>query len=214
MAQIPVERKSGSPWAWIVGLIALAALVWIVVAVVNDNDDQVAEAPGSYTDTTGEAEPGLAENGPMGQTELGVPDTTASVAGTVTNYTSLTTATDPSDFINKKVELHDLRVDRVVGDSTFVIMRSNDGTQNMLLVQMRQMGESRNPNELPIGVDGRYDINEGDVVDVYGTVQRFSDSTYVDDVGLSPDEATRLNHEGLYVAADRLDYADSNSAQP
>ena len=44
MAEIPIERKSGSKsWLWILALVALAALAWMMFS--NDADDTETTAP-------------------------------------------------------------------------------------------------------------------------------------------------------------------------
>lgn len=45
MAEINVERKKHHAWPWILGLLALALLVWAITAANNDGNDVTQTAP-------------------------------------------------------------------------------------------------------------------------------------------------------------------------
>ena len=45
MADINVERKSTSIWPWILGLIALALLIWVLVEALGNDEPEVAAVP-------------------------------------------------------------------------------------------------------------------------------------------------------------------------
>jgi hypothetical protein len=42
MADIDIQEKKSSPWPWILGLIALVAVVWIAMEMLGDDDDDMA----------------------------------------------------------------------------------------------------------------------------------------------------------------------------
>lgn len=44
MADIDIQKKRGSAWLWILGLLALALLAWLLVELFDDDDTEVAEA--------------------------------------------------------------------------------------------------------------------------------------------------------------------------
>ena len=45
MANIPVERTSSTPWwLWLLGLLLLALLVWFLVGLLGDDDDELVDA--------------------------------------------------------------------------------------------------------------------------------------------------------------------------
>lgn len=54
MADIDVERKGASIWPWILGLIALALLIWLIAELLEDDDEVVVDT----------AEPVLVEPAP------------------------------------------------------------------------------------------------------------------------------------------------------
>ena len=49
MAEINVERKSPSPWIWVLPLIAIVALVWFWAAAGGDDDEVSREVAGGVT---------------------------------------------------------------------------------------------------------------------------------------------------------------------
>jgi hypothetical protein len=44
VADIDIQKKRGSAWPWILGLLALALLAWLLVDLFDDDDAEVAEA--------------------------------------------------------------------------------------------------------------------------------------------------------------------------
>lgn len=44
MAEIKIERKERSPWPWVIGALALAALVVLLIGVLGDDDDELQRA--------------------------------------------------------------------------------------------------------------------------------------------------------------------------
>lgn len=59
MADINVERKGPSVWPWILGLLAAALLLWVLVEMLGDRDPEVVrDAPVGWLETdAGPADP-------------------------------------------------------------------------------------------------------------------------------------------------------------
>lgn len=49
MAEIKIERKERSPWPWVIGALALAALVVLLIGVLGDDDDGELQRAGLDT---------------------------------------------------------------------------------------------------------------------------------------------------------------------
>jgi hypothetical protein len=106
MAEIPVEKKSGKSWLWIIlALILLALLAWWLL---NDDGDEVVE----YTDND----------------TVAASTATGAAAGAVAG--AATAGTEPL-AIGQEADLDNVRVTSVVGDAVFNI---DAGGQNMLVV--------------------------------------------------------------------------------
>lgn len=88
MADINVERRAPSAWAWIIGLIVLALLIWIVVEIFGGTGDRDSRRYGDVD--TSFVEPAAAPipssplpeiTPPLGTTPSGTTDT--SMSGTM-----------------------------------------------------------------------------------------------------------------------------------
>lgn len=181
MANIPVERKSGlPPWAWIAGLLGLLLLGALLLSQCNNEDDATGDTAVVVDDgevsTAGEFDEDLAAgsgagtdaaaNGAVGST------TGAATGAAFTTIDDLNTSLDDTaagagSLNGRAVTLTDVPVTSVVGDSTFYV-----GTgQGRVLVVLNELGESETGAG---GTDGRYDVDEGDVVSLRGRLTSYA----------------------------------------
>lgn len=198
MANIPVEKNSsGAAWLpWLLGLIALVGLIWLGLELF-DNEPDADEIAGTEDNVgliddveLGDDDPASAGVGPE-----------ANVTGEVTAATLLA-ATDPSEFVGETYTLTGLRVMEVLGDVTFTV--SPDGSDRMMLVYLEQ---ELTPDV--VGVEGRYDVNAGQMVEVRGTVQQLT-AEDLSAWGISP---TGVSAGDLYVRASALDISNADLDQ-
>ncbi len=194
MANIPVERTStGTPWwVWLLGLLLLIGLIWFIAELVGDDDDDyVAEDPVGVVDepTTVVAEP----------VETTGADAITSIAGLAEGRTS----------IGRQVNLDNVRVITVTGDSSFFI-GSSPGAEDGALVVLENLGESETYATGPEGADGRYNVDEGDMVDVEGVIAAFDESVpdYADMTAADRDRAMR---SGIYINAQDVEAASDDT---
>lgn len=214
MTNIPVERKEGGGgWLpWLLGILALIALVWLgaelfdeepdtdEIAGVENNegpiDDVELDAPDfDIIDTESDLYEPIGTGAYVADVELdeleaegadvdgdGEIERAGEAAGGVTGDAR----------IGSTVDLNDARVVSVVGDSAFFI-----GTDNArrVLVVLEGLGESETGAG---GTDGVYDIDEGDVVSIDGTVTRYTEGVR-GTWELPTAERERLLRQGLYV---------------
>lgn len=102
MARIPVEReRKGSPWwLWLLGLLLLAGLIWLLADLFSPDRpaDEVVE---------GEVEE--------------VEPTTPAEGAVITDPMQIVNAREPASMVGRPVELENMRVVAVQGDSIFVV---------------------------------------------------------------------------------------------
>lgn len=145
MAEINIEKKSGSKWwLWlllIAGIIAL--LFWLFSG--NDNDEQVVD----------------------NQAVAAAPvDTDAGMAdGPITSLAMITGNTDGS-LVGREVMLRDVPVGDVNGDANFWI--TGDNGERVYVV----LNEVATPNT---PIEGQVDVDAGDNVNIAGTIRSASD---------------------------------------
>ena len=144
MANIPVKRKDrgGVPWwVWLLGLVALVGLGALLI-------------PGGDEELTAE--------------EVAPADTVASEgAEAITDLGTIWNQGDRRALIGREVRLTGLVVPALTGDSTFYVSSAEDPSRRVLVV-LERLGEVGTGGRG--GEDGRYEVNEGDVIDLRGTV--------------------------------------------
>lgn len=188
MANIPVERKGGTPWwTWLLALLAVIGLIWLITALFGDEPD--ADGPIGTED----------DIGMMDDTELGddgMDDMAAT--GAITSFAALA---EGATNVGRDVDLDGMNVVTLTGDSSFVIGPGTNAGQGALVV-LTDLGEWRvGPGD---GSDGEYDVNEGNTLDIEGTVRAFDES--VPDYAEMPSaDRDRAMQQGVYISAGSVD---------
>lgn len=176
MAEIPVERKSGMPWwVWaLLALLALLALIWIF------SDDDEAER--AAVDGTGpvvadqvavnpnEAAIEPATEGAVNQAGIGQQADGQAGSGPITDLSTITGTNDIRTLAGREVQLSNVTVQDVVGDRTFWVGSSAD--QRAFIV----LNEQPTPNRP--GVEGRYNVTKGQIINVNGVVRNTNDLAF------------------------------------
>ena len=164
-------------WAWLLALLAVAGLIWLVAEMADDEDD--------YAENVEAVEP-MAQPEPI-ETSTAVASFSELAAGTA--------------LVGRRVELDSLRVLGLTGDSSFVVAPGT-GAEEGALVVLTDMGEWRiGPGD---GSDGEYDVNEGNAMDVEGTIRAFDESV-PDYAELPSADRDRAMRQGVYISAGSVD---------
>lgn len=163
MAEIPIERKSGIPWwVWLILALVIALLIWMFSG--DDDADRVA------TDLNPAAVAPVAV-APIGDGAMTAAPNDQAGTGPITDLAMITGASGLTSMIGRPVQLGNVRVQAVVGDRTFWVGPSAD--QRALVV----LNEVPTPNQP--GVEGRYDVTTGQVINVNGTIRNINDPAFV-----------------------------------
>lgn len=149
MAEIPVERKGKALWwPWLLlGALVLALVIWLFV---RDNDPEPVARP--------VAQP-VAVPRDIGTAP---PATTARAGGVITDLATIAGTADLATLVGREVRIADAPVVEMVGDRTFYV---GEGARRVFVV----LNEQPMPGN---GVEGRYDINKGQVIDIQGAMTR------------------------------------------
>ncbi len=214
MARIPVERKRrGIPWwAWLLIALAIAALLWLLFELLDDDEPRDDLLPvtsatsaaldpviGTAATATASAVPGLA-TGPAAAA------TTASdqlpAGATITDPLLIINAADQPSLVGSRVQLESVPVQEVVGDVAFWVGPSQD---EPLLVVLDEAPTPGQPTE------GRYDINPGQAITIFGELRAFPGVAQAQQQWGVSDEA-RLADEQIYLHADRIEFVAAQQA--
>ncbi len=183
MADIPVEKKSGTPWwLWLLGLLVLAALIWLLIGLFNDDED---EADVDLGDDTNQVDPAPVED--------------VAAAGLITSVATITEADDPVSLAGRQVQLSDMRVSSVLGDSAFYA--TPEGDDRRFLIALNEVIPSG-----PDDVEGRYDVTEGQLVDVDGAIRELTREA--DTWGLTSQQAQEMQNDAIYIRAQSLNIVE------
>ena len=153
MAEIPVEKKSGGIpwWVWLLLLLLLAALLWFLLAG-NDDDDALVDDDNAALI----ADPD----------DDGLPEVT-DAAGPVITDLALITSTPDGSLAGREVNLTGVTAGSVPEDAGFWIMANSDAAeQDRVWVVLEEVRTPGTP------IEGRVDVDEGDVVDIVGVMRR------------------------------------------
>lgn len=119
-------------------------------------------------------------------------------AGPITDAALLYGAADATQHVGRQVQLQNARVLSVTGDANFWVGEA-EGRQ--LLVRL---DEQPTPNQP--ATEGRYDVNPGQTVNVYGDVRAFPGwSTAESEWRVDPSLRSNFENQRVYVHANRLD---------
>ena len=209
MANIPVEKKSGGGFLpWLLGILALIALIWLgaelfdeepdadEIAGIENNegpiDDVEIDVPGiDLIDTDDDLYDPLASNIYVTDVEL---DELEVEGADVDGDGQIERAAEGRGDrrLGSAVDLDNARVLNVVGDSAFFV--GTDDARRVLVV-LENLGESEAGAR---GTDGAYNIDEGDMVSINGTVARYTEGAR-GTWELPDTERERMLRQGLYV---------------
>lgn len=191
MANIPVEREGGTPWwTWLLALLAIVGLIWLIAELFDaepDEDDlAVADDIGMVEGTDLDEDDDVMEADAMTET------------GAITSFAALTEGTAN---IGREVDLENMEVTALTGDSSFAIAPTPGQENQGALIVLEDMGEWRvGPGD---GSDGEYDVNESNSMDIEGTVRAF-DETTPDYADMSDADRNRALRQGVYISANSV----------
>ena len=181
MAKIPVEQKSSTPWwLWLLGLLLLAGLLWLLIGLFDGDADEADVAP---SDTTAQA------------VEEPMQNAGAAATGTVTSAAALFGASSVQTLVGREADLSGLSVGSVMGDSTFTVSPQSGSGQ--MLVALNEVVPASPP-----GVEGRYDVTEGQTIDLAGTVRAMTQQE-MDAWGITSSDLGGVN-QNAYIRAQRI----------
>ena len=129
--------------------------------------------------------------------------------GAITSLATLTSMQDKSALVGREVDLEGMQVESVVGDSSFFVVPSEGGNQRLLVV-LQGLGETGDPSGEPVGADGEYNVDAGDVVDVQGTIEEFTQEVG-EQSGVTGADAERALSDGIYLNANTLNVMEQTS---
>lgn len=189
----PVEEKRKAPpwWLWLVAALAIVALLLLLFAWLDDDDDDVDVAgPGATATATATATETETPESPEAT------ESTPSEAGMITDLLSLVNAQDPTSVVGQRVEeLGPVPVQSVVGDKTFWVGPSQDQQVFVFLEEEADAG----------GVEGKVDVNEGDLVRITGTVEQLPPIEQArQQFELSEENSADLTGKHFYVRAEKV----------
>jgi hypothetical protein len=183
VANSPVEKAhSGIPWwLWLLGLVLLGLLLWFLIGLFDDDDVDTA-----VIDDLDAVE------------SVETVDPVETAAGPITSIAELA---DGRNAVGREVDLDDVRVLTLTGDSSFFAGAGPDAaTEAGALIVLQGMNESASLPPPPTGADGMYNVDEGDVVSVEGVLVAF-DETVPDYADLPAADRDRALRSGVYINA-------------
>jgi len=119
--------------------------------------------------------------------------------GAISSFAALTEGTVN---IGREVDLENMEVTALTGDSSFAIAPTPGQENQAALIVLEDMGEWKvGPGD---GSDGEYDVNESNSMDIEGTVRAF-DETTPDYSDMSDADRNRALRQGVYISANSVD---------
>lgn len=186
MANIPVERKGGTPWwTWLLALLAIVGLIWLIAELFDTEPDEDDLAVVDDIDM-------------VDDTALG--DGNPELLATAIFYE----APDRDTYVGQEVVLDSLRVERVIGDSTFTVS-AIDGSLDV----PKLMVLSQEPSPGVPGIEGQVDINPGQRLELTGTVMRL-DGDPANVLGITQAEADAADAGRVYIRANSVDINEAD----
>ena len=189
MANIPIEKKSGTPWwLYLLGALLLLGLLGLLTRGCDDNDATTAD---------GIVEDSLAAGGEAGIDSNIGDSATAGVGNAFSSVDDVfADTTNLSGTIGREVTFNNVRVTDVVGDSTFYATAANG---QRLFVVLEGLGEGETGGT----ADGQQAIRNGDTVSLSGRIESATGrdfSTY----GRQSADTDRIGRQGIYLRARRV----------
>ncbi|MFW5972633.1 MAG: hypothetical protein ACOCTG_01460 [Bacteroidota bacterium] len=184
MARIPVEKKNGgvSWWPWLLGLLLLAALIWLLVSLFDGGEDDYADLPADTTTTY--ATPPMDDTG-----------------GTITSLATILDDPNPTTLVGRDVRVSGVTASSVTGDSTYWIHNPDEGVDRRVFVVLYELGESE--SGMGTGADGQYNVDEGEDMTVEGEVMAV-DNDDPDVWGVTDADEQELREGQVYIRAHDL----------
>lgn len=188
MANIPIEKKGGTPWwLWLLGLLLAAAVIWLLVELFDDDTDVATLEPI-----------------PEEVTPAPIPEAPLASEGAISSLATILDAENPEQLVGREVNLTGVTARSVTGDSTYWVYNPDEGIERRVFVVLYELGESEpGPGT---GADGRFNVDEGNNMRLEGTVQRVEDSDPAA-WGVTDDEVGELREGGVYIRATSLENA-------
>ena len=181
MANIPVERKGGTPWwTWLLALLAIVGLIWLIAELFDTEPDEDDVAVVDPVEPIEQPEP----------------------LDTDTEITSFAELAAGTALIGREVDLDSMNVFTLTGDSSLFAGPGPDANQGALVV-LQGMNESESLPPPPTGRDGEYNVDEGDMVNVDGVIAAF-DETVPDYADLPAEDRERALRDGIYINANDI----------
>ncbi len=182
MADIPVERRGGIPgWVWLLLALLIALLLFLFLG--RGCGDDVDDAYVADTTTTVVTPPVMVDNDD---------DLIITGAADIEDLNLLFENARSGNVVGRSVRFNDVTVSNVVGDSTFYVRSGND----QAFVVLQGLGEGQTTGGC---ADGRYCIEEGDVIDIEGRVRALDDAMRAQWM-IMPEAA-----QGYYINVRRID---------
>lgn len=164
---------------WLLGLLVLVLVIWLLAEFFSTDGEE-----------RGTTQPEQVEQ------EATTESSAMATGGVITDAAVLLNAEDPRQLAGRAVELSSMNVTSVTGDSTFYV--TSEGSDRRFLIALNEVIPS-----LPEGVEGRYDVTEGQVIDISGHVRALSN--YEPDAwGISEQEAQPMMDDQIYIRAQSL----------
>lgn len=192
MANVPIERKSGgnSWWVWLLVLALIAGAIWLFADGFNTEvEDPIAleepMTPGMGSDLDSEMGSGLEGD----------------ATGPITDASMIMGTSDASTIAGRQVDLQNMRVTRVVSDRGFFIVPADGGDQQEIFVRLDE-----EPTTPGTNVEGRVNVNEGQIIALRGVVQQFNEQDATT-LGVSEADVSAIQDDDLWVMAEEIDIA-------
>lgn len=191
MAEIPVERKSGFPW-WLplLGLLGLLLLGFLFMrgcndrtAVVNTNDNNNLNRDTSVVTNTGNA-----------NARITTENTGTATGDRVTDVNIFGSTTDKMSLAGKRVDVQNVKVNRVLSDRVFTVT-AGSGEMFVMLDENLDSGG---------GKESQIRARPGQLVTLGGTFQRVPNSETSGERsggGLNAREYGQMANQQVYLHA-------------
>lgn len=192
MAKIPVEKERGGGWwKWLLGLLALVLLVWVIWALAADGgEEEVIADEGIEMEEEAQAPPTAAD--------------TAAAGGVITDLSTIQNASG-REFVGRRVQLSNLDVTQMLGDSLFNVasLQQTTAEQDTAAGVLVVLDETTQVEKG--GVEGRYNVNEGQRLAILtGSIEQL-DKSLLSEKGLTGADADQvMQANNYYIKAQRL----------